>query len=116
MKQRQRQKRKSNRTTRDLVEIKRKYTGNLKDDKTANKEQKTMKPSWLIQTLLKINKSYSSHTVQSKFHFKNDYEAATKNTEILRGVRWDVHAAVKNDGASVIHPGSEFRNIQHISK
>lgn len=72
------------------------------------------KYSWLIQTIAQIC-SYEEQTLQAiGFIFENSIQAAEWNSKVLKSYQYDYEKAVSAQPFSMVTPGSEFRDIQHI--
>ena len=55
-------------------------------------------------------------TEKMPFHFENTREAAEANAKILETNNWDVGAVLSQQKRTVMHPGTEFRPVEHLKK
>ena len=72
--------------------------------------------SWLIQTISDICSSDKKALEPTGFQFENTIHAAEWNSKILKSYHYEYAKAVRDQPFSMLTPGSEFRDINHLKK
>ena len=72
--------------------------------------------SWLIFQLKHILALEETTPRKHKFSFSNDRNSAKINTKIIKKYNYNFIKACEKQKGSIISPGTEFRNISHLTK
>ena len=80
------------------------------------KNSKNPKYSWLVSQLKKIIHTEEKAPSKHSFIFENTREAAKFNTKIIKWADYDYIQAIQKQPNTILHPGTEFRNIAHLTQ
>ena len=77
-------------------------------------QQKNPNLSWLMQKISQILSLEELPPKKHYFVFKNSKKAAKFNTSLIKNTDYDFLKACHKQQGSIVSPGTEFRNIDHL--
>ena len=79
-------------------------------------EDERNKQSWLMRVLTKIISTPTPNMKVHKYKFADEWEAAKFNEKWLRHYRWSLEEAIGRQKGTMVHPGSEFRQVEVVAE
>ena len=82
----------------------------------SEKDGKGNKLSWLMRVLTRIISTPAQKMKIHKCKFADEWEAAKFNERWLRHYKWSLEDAIGRQEGTMIHPGSEFRQVEVVEE